>query len=115
MAKKKKIKTIGVLTGGGDCPGLNAVVRAVTKTAINQYGLMVMGIFDGYMGLIEKRMKELRSEDVSNILSMGGTILGTSNKANPSKFPITLEGKTCILPNGDYLLSEYQKRSIMIW
>jgi 6-phosphofructokinase 1 len=90
---KKQIQAIGVLTGGGDCPGLNAVVRAVTKTAINKYGLTVFGIQDGFLGLIEKRMSILRSEDVSNILTQGGTILGTSNKANPSQFPIVLNGK----------------------
>ncbi len=94
--KKKKIKTIGILTGGGDCPGLNAVVRAVTKTAINEYGIQVMGILDGFMGLIEKHVRELRDCDVSNILTEGGTILGTSNKANPSKFPMRLDGKTCM-------------------
>jgi len=90
---KSQIKTIGVLTGGGDCPGLNAVVRAVTKTAINKYGLTVMGIQDGFLGLIEKRMSLLRPEDVSNILTQGGTILGTSNKANPSKFPMFFNGQ----------------------
>ena len=90
---KTQIKTIGVLTGGGDCPGLNAVVRAVTKTAINKYGLTVMGIQDGFLGLIEKRMSLLRTEDVSNILTQGGTILGTSNKANPSKFPMYFNGQ----------------------
>jgi len=94
--KKKKIKTIGILTGGGDCPGLNAVVRAITKTAINKYGVSVMGILDGYLGLIEKHTRELRDKDVSNILTEGGTILGTSNKANPAKFPMRLDGKTCM-------------------
>jgi len=94
MAQKKQtIKTIGILTGGGDCPGLNAVIRAVTKTAINRYDLRVIGILDGYLGLIEKRMKELSYNDVSNILTQGGTILGTSNKADPLKFPVTLDGK----------------------
>lgn len=95
-SKKKQIKTVGVLTGGGDCPGLNAVVRAVTKTAINRYGLTVVGIFDGFLGLIEKRMQILQYGDVSNILTQGGTILGTSNKANPLKFPVKLNGKTCM-------------------
>ena len=91
--KKRKIDTIGVMTGGGDCPGLNAVVRAVTKTAVNKYGLTVVGIYDGFLGLIEKRMHLLRYDDVSNILTQGGTILGTSNKANPSKFPVSINGK----------------------
>ncbi len=92
----KPIRTIGIMTGGGDCPGLNAVVRAVTKTAINGYGMTVIGILDGFLGLIEKHVRELRYSDVSNILTEGGTILGTSNKANPSKFPMLLDGKTCM-------------------
>ncbi|MCK5001360.1 MAG: ATP-dependent 6-phosphofructokinase [Anaerohalosphaera sp.] len=88
MAATKKIRSIAVLTGGGDCPGLNAVIRAVTKTAINRYGLEVWGIQDGYLGLIEKRLAKLRYDDVSNILTVGGTILGSSNKSNPSAFPV---------------------------
>jgi len=82
------IRRIGVLTGGGDCPGLNAVIRAVTKTAIFQHGLEVMGIEDGFLGLIRNRMHKLSSDDVSNILTRGGTILGTSNKANPAHFAV---------------------------
>ena len=83
-----KIRRIGVLTGGGDCPGLNAVIRAVTKTAIIQYGLEVIGIEDGFLGLIENRMHPLTTETVSNILTQGGTILGTSNKADPARFAV---------------------------
>ncbi len=79
------IRTIGVLTAGGDCPGLNAVVRAVTKTALGR-GLRVVGIADGFLGLIENRVRELSSRDVAGILALGGTILGSSNKANPSRF-----------------------------
>lgn len=80
------IRRIGILTGGGDCPGLNAVIRVVAKTAMNQYGWEVYGIEDGYLGLIENRMRPLAPADVSNILTVGGTILGTSNKANPKHF-----------------------------
>ncbi|RMF61469.1 MAG: ATP-dependent 6-phosphofructokinase [Calditrichaeota bacterium] len=79
MAKRR----IGILTGGGDCPGLNAVIRGVTKSAINKYGMEVVGFHDGFEGLIEERFTILRSENVSGILIQGGTILGTSNKANP--------------------------------
>lgn len=79
MAKKR----IGILTGGGDCPGLNAVIRGVTKTAINEYGLEVIGFYDGFLGLIENRFTILTFEGVSGILTRGGTILGSSNKANP--------------------------------
>lgn len=84
-----KIKTIAVMTGGGDCPGLNAVIRAVTKTAISKYGIKVWGIEDGFLGIIEKRIRPLNYKDVSNILEAGGTILGSNNTTNPSKYPIT--------------------------
>lgn len=76
------------MTGGGDCPGLNAVIRAVVKTAIHDYGMDVLGIEDGYEGLLEKRARQLTSEDVSGILTHGGTILGTSNTANPFRMPV---------------------------
>jgi len=81
--KAKSIKSIAVMTGGGDCPGLNAVIRAVTKTAINKFGLEVWGIDDGYLGLIKDRMHVLSYNEVSNILTVGGTILGSSNVADP--------------------------------
>jgi 6-phosphofructokinase 1 len=81
-----RIKRIGILTGGGDCPGLNAVIRAVTKTAILEHGLEVVGVLDGFLGLIEGRCRPLDLEATSNILDRGGTILGTSNKADPRRF-----------------------------
>jgi len=80
------IRRIGLLTGGGDCPGLNAVIRAVTKSAIYKYGLRVFGVEDGFLGLIEGRIAELTSLHVSGILTRGGTILGTDNRTNPSRF-----------------------------
>jgi len=80
------IKRIGVLTGGGDCPGLNAVIRAVTKAAIYKHGARVFGIEDGFLGLIEGNVGELSSMHVSGILTRGGTILGTNNRANPSRY-----------------------------
>lgn len=90
----KEIKKIGVLTGGGDCPGLNAVIRAVVKTAINKYGLEVIGILDGFGGLINKKTRKLTLTEVSGILPRGGTILGTTNRDNPFKYPVVKEGKT---------------------
>jgi len=76
-------RRIGVLTGGGDCPGLNAVIRAVTKSLIGQCRAEVIGIEDGFLGLMERRVRPLAWDDVSGILSAGGTILGTSNSASP--------------------------------
>ncbi len=81
-----RIKKIGILTGGGDCPGLNAVIRAAVRTAILNHGIEVYGILDGYLGLINKRLRKLELKDVSGILPRGGTILGTSNRDNPFKF-----------------------------
>jgi ATP-dependent phosphofructokinase / diphosphate-dependent phosphofructokinase len=83
-----KVSRIGIMTGGGDCPGLNAVIRMVTRAAINTLGLEVYGIEDGFLGLIRNRMRHLTNDDVSNILTAGGTILGTSNKADPGRFVI---------------------------
>ena len=74
---------IGVLTGGGDCPGLNAVIRAVTKSLLRQCNAEVIGIEDGFSGLMQDRTRVLDWRSVSGILFSGGTILGTSNRANP--------------------------------
>ncbi|MCH8343509.1 MAG: 6-phosphofructokinase [Planctomycetes bacterium] len=82
----KTIQRVGVLTGGGDCPGINAVIRAVTKTAIYRYKARVFGIEDGFLGLVENRIGELTSIHVSGILTRGGTILGTNNRCNPTRY-----------------------------
>ncbi|MCU0928131.1 MAG: ATP-dependent 6-phosphofructokinase [Burkholderiaceae bacterium] len=82
---------IGVLTGGGDCPGLNAVIRAVTKSLIGTCNAEVIGIEDGFQGLIDGRMRALDWRAVSGILATGGTILGTSNRANPLGSAASLE------------------------
>ena len=79
-----RTRRIGVLTGGGTAPGLNAVIRAVVKTAINAYGWEVLGIEDGFEGLIQPaKVQPLSLGEVRGILPRGGTILGTTNRANP--------------------------------
>ena len=104
------MKKIAVLTAGGDCPGINAVIRAVTKSAVNDYGMEVIGIEDGYLGLIEGRWRDLAYESVSGILTQGGTILGTSNKANPFKYPVDLgEGKTGFKDVSDLAVANFEK------
>lgn len=81
---KDEIKKIGVSTGGGDCPGLNAVIRAVVYTAINNYGWEVIGIKDSFTGLIyPDQIMPLGIEQVKDILHKGGTIIGTTNRGNP--------------------------------
>ena len=86
-------KTIGILTGGGDAPGLNAVIRAVVTTATGQYGMRVIGIEDGFEGLLgETHTRQLSTADVRGLLPRGGTILGTRNRG---KFvEMSAEGNT---------------------
>lgn len=81
----EKPKRIGILTAGGDCPGLNAAIRGVGKTAIVEYGMEIIGFTAGYSGLIEKEYVELKESSLSGILTLGGTILGTSRE-KPYKF-----------------------------
>lgn len=83
-----QLKRIGILTGGGDCPGLNAVIRSIAKPAMNFFNAKVVGVLDGFEGLVEGRMRELTPADVTGILNVGGTILGTSNKGDPFHYPI---------------------------
>jgi 6-phosphofructokinase 1 len=80
-------KSIGILTSGGDCPGLNAAIRAVGKTAVERYGWNVLGFQNGFRGLMENRTVNLDGEALSGILTIGGTILGTS-RDKPHKMPM---------------------------
>ena len=73
-----KIKTIGVLTSGGDAPGMNAAIRAVTRAGISN-GFKIKGIFRGYDGLINNEIKDFTTENVSGIINRGGTILRTAS------------------------------------
>jgi len=103
MSKRR----IGLLTGGGDCPGLNAVIRGVAKTAINCHNLEVIGFHDGYQGLIEERFTVLSYEKLSGILTLGGTILGTSNKANPFAHPVISDGTKHMVDVSDKCMELY--------
>ncbi len=106
MAKKK---TIGVLTGGGDCPGLNAVIRAVVKSSFN-LGWKVIGIQKGFEGLMDpSSAKELRSHDIAGILTMGGTILGTTNRGNPFEYSVKKGGKPVIVDKSDDAVKGFKK------
>lgn len=80
MGKMKNVQRIGILTAGGDCPGINAAIRGVGKTAIVKYGMKLVGISDGFTGMIHKEYRELSEQDLSGILTLGGTILGTSRE-----------------------------------
>ena len=107
-------RRIGVLTGGGDCPGLNAVIRAVVKTATLGHGVETVGILDGYQGLVEDRVVPLNRDSVSGILDQGGTILGTNNRAAPARYPdgTDADGKPRIVDATDRCLATAEKHGI---
>ena len=107
MGKDSEVRKIGVLTGGGDCPGLNAVIRGVTKPA-QDHGMTVFGIHDGFEGFVEGKTTELRNEDVSGILSRGGTILGSSNKGDPFHWLVEKDGKIEIVDKSQNVLRNYK-------
>lgn len=107
-----KIRRIGVLTGGGDAPGLNGVIRAIVKTAVNKYGLEVIGFEDGFHGLIKNHYRKLDLGAVSGIIHRGGTILGTSNRDNPFRFVIKEGGKTVFKDVSDEALANIRAHNI---
>ena len=81
---------IGILTGGGDCPGLNAVIRAVTLHARHSFAWEVIGIRHGFQGLYEEDVVELTYASTQAVLGRGGTILGSNNRANPFAYPLAM-------------------------
>ena len=107
------MKRIGVLTGGGDAPGLNAVIRAVVKTAALQYGCEVFGIRDGYDGFLdEKGIIPLGPDAVRGILPRGGTILGAANRGNPYARKVILDGKEVTIDVSEKIVEGIQKMSL---
>lgn len=101
------MKKLAILTGGGDCPGLNAVIRAVVKSA-HQNRIEVIGIRDGFRGAVEEDYKLLGIPDVSGILPRGGTILGTTNRDNPFAYPTLIDGKLESVDRSDQVISQLQ-------
>ncbi len=85
---KRKVERIGILTGGGDCPGLNAVIRAAVRTATRDHDLEVLGIQLGFEGLLTKACIPLTNELIRGILPKGGTLLRTTNRGNPFQYPV---------------------------
>jgi phosphofructokinase-like protein len=100
-------KLIGVLTAGGDTPGLNAALRGIGKAAIGHYGMQVLGFRDGFRGLMENRIVRLGSKELSGILILGGTILGTS-RDKPHRMPVG--GK--ILDMTDVIVENYNQHHL---
>ncbi|MBM4175898.1 MAG: ATP-dependent 6-phosphofructokinase [Ignavibacteria bacterium] len=107
MRANMKVKRIGILTGGGDCPGLNAVIRGVTKPA-HEMGMTVFGIEDGFEGLVEGKMHELTNKEVSGIINLGGTILGSSNKGDPFHWPVDKGDEVVIEDHSKLALKNYK-------
>jgi phosphofructokinase-like protein len=93
----KPIRTIGIVNGGGDAPGLNPVIRAIVRSAINEHAMRVIGIRDGFDGLIwPEGAKDMTEETVSGILPRGGTILGTTNRGNPFAYKAMENGQEVV-------------------
>jgi len=106
-------KRIAILTGGGDCPGLNAVIRGVVKSAIMGRGWEVIGIEDGFDGLLHpEKCRVLSLEDVKGILPRGGTILGTTNRGNPFNYPMLRDGKLELVDVSDEVVSRIEQLGI---
>lgn len=102
-------RTIAILTGGGDCPGLNAVIRAVVRSAVLRHDWRVVGIEDGFDGLVgPPRWQELTLAAIRGILPRGGTILGTSNRGNPMAYPVTEQGVTRLVDISDEVVSNFR-------
>jgi len=107
------IHCIGICTGGGDAPGLNAVIRAAVKSAILKYKWRVVGIPDGFDGLIwPERSRELTLQDVSGILPRGGTILGTTNRGNPFQYKTMEDGREVVRDISDEVIANARKLGI---
>jgi phosphofructokinase-like protein len=103
---------IGILTGGGDCPGLNAVIRSVVKTAVRDYGMEVIGIKDGFKGAVEEKLVQLTPEEVAGILPKGGTILGTTNRDNPFHYRVKINDKVVYVDKSCAVEEMLQKNRI---
>jgi len=107
------IRCIGICTGGGDAPGLNAVIRAVVESAFLKHRWKVIGIPDGFDGLIwPEKSYELTLKDVGDILPRGGTILGTTNRGNPFKYCTIENGKEVIRDISDEVIANSRKLGI---
>jgi phosphofructokinase-like protein len=107
------IRCIGICTGGGDAPGLNAVIRAAVKCAILKYKWKVIGIQDGFDGLIwPEKSRELALKDVSGILPRGGTILGTTNRGNPFCYKVMENGAEVVRDISDEVIANARQLGI---
>jgi phosphofructokinase-like protein len=110
---KPKIKTIAISTGGGDAPGLNSVIRAAVRKIKREYGWKILGVRESFEGLITGEGNiDLTEESVKGILTKGGTILGTSNRANPFAYPVNRGGKIVPVDRSGLVLERMKEMGI---
>jgi ATP-dependent phosphofructokinase / diphosphate-dependent phosphofructokinase len=109
------VKRVAVMTGGGDCPGLNAVIRAIVHAGIEQHGWEIFGVEDAFSGLVDLEYRSphgnvwLDESKVRGILARGGTILGTSNRSDPFEYVVTEDGKERTIDVSDRVLDNFAK------
>lgn len=101
-------RKIGILTGGGDCPGLNAVIRAAVRTGVREYEMEVVGIEEGFEGLMNLKTVPLTLETIRGILPKGGTLLRTTNRGNPFAYPVDGDPSNCV-DRSDLVVENFRK------
>lgn len=106
------IKKIALVTGGGDCPGLNSAIRAVVQTATLEYGIQVVGIPDGFKGLLENKFLPLDLVNTTGIFAKGGTMLGSSNVDTPFSVPLTRDGKRVYEDRSDEVMEHLRRERV---
>jgi len=109
---KSHVKKIAILTGGGDCPGLNAAIRSVVQTAILEYGIQVVGIPDGFKGLLENKFVPLDLMNTTGIFAKGGTILGSSNVDTPFSVPVVRNGEKVYEDRSDEVIEHLRRERV---
>lgn len=107
-----RVRRIAVMTGGGDAPGLNAVIRGVAKTAIATYGWEVLGVRDGGEGLVAGDFVPITLDDIRGLAARGGTILGTTNRGNPFAYPVTQDGHVKLVDRSHEAVEHLRRREI---
>ena len=108
---KRKIRHLGILTGGGDCPGLNAVIRGAVLTAARE-GVRVTGVRNAFAGLLHKSYIQLEPDTVEDLLQRGGTYLGSSNRDNPFAYPMTIDGQQRVVDVSDTIISNFREAGL---
>jgi len=110
---KSSVRTLAIVNGGGDAPGLNAVIRAIVRSSIYEHNMRVIGIRNGFDGLIwPEGAKDMTEETVSGILPRGGTILGTTNRGNPFAYKTTENGKEVVHDYSDLCMDNARRLGI---